>query len=289
MTLEHALSRDHVTPAFTLLAALVPVVGVALFGWRAAEVLAVYWVEVAAVVAGHSVAALFAERPIRLEDRSFYITGYSKRSERDPERWAGEPEPIGLVDRVVPDGLAERLPPMYRRNVSVVTRSLGVVGFLLFGAIAIADALGVDPVAVATTPSVVLAAVAVGFGQLAEIRRTFFLPRRYEAWSAYMTVEAAQRVVVFYVAVGLLAVPVAFVGLLVGSALLGNAIAGGELVVPGAGPFGPAASVDPLVLAYVLSFALAKAVVDRSRRLASAQSDPSGFAAWFLPEDPRSE
>jgi hypothetical protein len=104
-----------------------------------------------------------------------------------------------------------------------------------------------------------------------------------------MTVEAAQRVVVFYVAVGLLAVPVAFVGLLVGSALLGNAIAGGELVVPGAGPFGPATSVDPLVLAYVLSFALAKAVVDRSRRLASAQSDPSGFAAWFLPEDPRSE
>ena len=278
--------RGRVAPAFTILAALVPVVGVALFGWRAAEILAVYWVEVAAVVVGHSVAALFAERPIRLEGRSFYVTGYSKRSERDPERWTGEPEPIGLVERVRPDGLAERLPPMYRRNVSVVTRSLGVVGFLLFGAIAIADALGVDPVAVATTPSVVLAAVAVGFGQLAEIRRTFFLPRRYEAWSAYMTVEAAQRVVVFYVAVGLLAVPVAFVGFLVGSALLGDAIAGGELVVPGVGPFRPAARVDPLVLAYVLSFALAKAVVDRSRRLASAQSDPSGFAAWFLPEDP---
>lgn len=289
MTLEHALSRGHVTPTFTLLAALVPVVGVALFGWRVAEILAVYWVEVAAVVAGHSVAALFAERPIRLEDRSFYITGYSKRSERDPERWAGEPEPIGLVDRVVPDGLAERLPPMYRRNVSVVTRSLGVVGFLLFGAIAIADSLAVDLVAVATTPAVVLAAVAVSFGQLAEIRRTFFVPRQYEAWSAYMTVEAAQRVVVFYVAVGLLAVPVAFVGLLVASALLGDAIAGGELVVPGVGPFRPAASVDPLVLAYVLSFALAKAAVDRSRRLASSRSNPTGFSAWFLPEDPRSE
>ena len=289
MTLEHALSRGHVTPTFTLLAALVPVVGVVLFGWRAAEILAVYWVEVAAVVAGHSVAALSAERPIRLEDRSFYITGYSKRSERDPERWAGEPEPIGLVDRVVPDGLAERLPPMYRRNVSVVTRSLGVVGFLLFGAIAIADSLAVDLVAVATTPAVVLAAVAVSFGQLAEIRRTFFVPRQYEAWSAYMTVEAAQRVVVFYVAVGLLAVPVAFVGLLVASALLGDAIAGSELVVPGVGPFRPAASVDPLVLAYVLSFALAKAVVDRSRRLASSRSNPTGFSAWFLPEDPGSE
>ena len=289
MTPGRSPLHGHVAPAFTLLAALVPVVGVALFDWRAAEILAVYWVEVAAVVAGHSVAALFAERPIRLEDRSFYVTGYSKRSERGPERWAGEPEPIGLVGRVVPDGLAERLPPMYRRNVSVVTRSLGVVGFLLFGAIAIADALGVDPVAVATTPSVVLAAAAVGFGQLAEIRRTFFLPRRYEAWSAYMTVEAAQRVVVFYVAVGLLAVPVALAGLLVGSALLKNAIAGGELVVPGVGPFRPAASVDPLVLAYVLSFALAKAVVDRSRRLASSRSNPTGFTAWFLPEDPRSE
>jgi hypothetical protein len=289
MTLGRSPPRGHVTPAFTLLAALVPVVGVALFGWRAAEILAVYWVEVAAVVAGHSVAALFAERPIRLEDRSFYITGYSKRSERDPERWAGEPEPIGLVDRVIPDGLAERPPPMYRRNVSVVTRSLGVVGFLLFGAIAIADSLAVDLVAVATTPAVVLAAVAVSFGQLAEIRRTFFFPRQYEAWSAYMTVEAAQRVVVFYVAVGLLAVPVAFVGLLVGPALLGDAIAGSELVVPGVGPFRPAASVDPLVLAYVLPFALAKATVDRSRRLASSRSDPTGFTAWFLPEDPRSE
>lgn len=280
--------RGRVAAVSTLLAALIPVAGVALFGWRAAEILAVYWVEVAAVVAGYSVAALFAERPICLEDRSVYITGYSKRSERDPERWTGDPEPIGLVDRAFPGWLAERLPPMYRRNVSVVTRSLGVVGFLLFGAIAITDALGVDPVAVATTPSVLLAAVGVSLGQLAELRRTFFVSRRYETWSPYMTVEAAQRVVVFYVAVGLLAVPVAFVGLLVSSALLDGVTAGGEIAVPGVGPFRSAASVDPLVLAYVLSFALAKAVVDRSRRLASARADPTGFAAWFLPEDPRS-
>jgi hypothetical protein len=145
MTLEHALSRDYVTPVFTLLVALVPVAGVALFGWRAAEILAVYWVAVAAVVVGHSVA------------------------------------------------------------------------------------------------------------------------------------------------VWLLAVPVAFVGLLVASALFGDAIAGSEPVVPGAGPFRPATSADPPVLAYVILFALAAAAVDRLRRLASSRSTPTGFTAWFLPEDHRSE
>ena len=101
---------------------LLPLAGVVGFGWRVGELLAVYWIEVAALVIAHAAAAMFAERPIRLEDRSFYITGYDEDAERD-EVWETDAEPVHLVSW---------LPPIYRRNFRVVRRSLGVFVFLLF-------------------------------------------------------------------------------------------------------------------------------------------------------------
>ena len=257
--------------AAVLASNLLPVFGVVVLGWRVAELLVVYWIEVVVMVAAYNVAALFAERPIVLEDRSFYIVGFSKRSERDPERWDGDPEPAGVVDGALPAALADRLPPIYRRNVAVVGRSLGIVGFLAVGAAYLSDAVVANPVAAATSPTVLAASLAVCVSQAAELRREFFAARRYEEWSAYMTLEAAQRVVVFYVGVGLLAVPVSMLG------AVGLAGALGGL------------GVDPVALAYVVPFSLAKAVVDRSRQLASDAADPSGFAGWFVPEDPRPE
>ncbi|MUW14000.1 hypothetical protein GJ633_04485 [Halorubrum sp. CBA1125] len=271
--------------AVVLLANLLPVAGVVLLGWRAAEILVVYWIEVVVMVAAYSVAALFAERPIDLDDREFYIVGYSENSELDDDRWSGEPEPVGAFDRLLPAALADRLPPIYRRNVPVVARSLGIGWFLAIGTLMLADAVVTAPVAAASSPAVVLAALGVCVSQAIEIRREFFVTPRYEEWSAYMVLEAAQRVVVFYFCIGMVAVPVSFLGLvLVAGTLDSLAVAPAAL-----GPLAPADDLDPFALAYVVPFALAKAAADRSRRIAFDEVTPSGLAGWFAPEDPRPE
>ncbi|SMO67714.1 DUF6498-containing protein [Halorubrum cibi] len=268
--------------AVVLAANLLPLAGVVLLGWRAAEILVVYWIELVVTVAAYSVVALFAERPIDLEDREFYIVGFSENSEIDSDRWSGDPEPIGVVGRVLPSAVADRVPPIYRRNVPVVARSLGIVGFLAFGAIVLADTVVTDPVAAASSPAVIGAALAVCVSQAAEIRREFFVTPRYEEWSPYMVLEAAQRVVTYYLCIGMVAVPVSFLGLV----LVAGAVDALAVDPAALGPLAPA-DVDPFALAYVIPFALAKAAADRSRRVAFDEVDPGGLAGWFAPEDPR--
>ncbi|ELZ46183.1 hypothetical protein C464_11298 [Halorubrum coriense DSM 10284] len=244
---------------------LLPLAGVVGFGWRVGELLAVYWIEVAVLVVAHSVAALFAERPIRLEDRSFYIVGYSQDDERD-EVWESDPVPIRL---------ASRLPPIYRRNVRVVGRSLGVFAFLLFPLVAVGwDALSY------LTPTVGLATLGVCGAQVAEVRREFFAERAYEERSPYMVVEAAQRVVFFYFVVGTLTVvPVTF-----GIFAVEAALAPGLLDA-----VADAVGVEVVLLPYLLPIALGKALVEWSRRRAASEDDPDGVATWFTGEDPRRE
>jgi hypothetical protein len=269
--------------AVVLAANLLPVAGVVTLGWSAAEILVVYWIELVVMVAAYGVAALFAERPIDLADREFYIVGFSENSTLDEDRWSGDPEPVGLVVRVLPPSIAERVPPIYRRNVPVVARSLGIVGFLAFGALVLADTVVAEPIATAASPTVLAASLAVCVSQAAEIRREFFVTPRYEEWSAYMVQEAAQRVVTFYLCIGMLAVPASFLGLLL-VADATDAIAVGPAAL---GPLAPAPDLDPFALAYVTPFALAKAAADRSRRIAFDEVDPGGLAGWFAPEDPR--
>ena len=278
-------ASDRAGPTVSLAANLFPVVGVGVLGWQAAELLVVYWIEVVVMVVAYSVAALFAERAVDLDGRSFYIVGFSKRSELDPERWRGDPEPVGIVDRVLPTAIADRLPPIYRRNVPVVVRSLGIVGFLAVGALYLADSVVTDPIPTVTSPAVLLASLAVCVSQTVEIRREFFVTPRYEEWSSYMTLEAAQRVVTFYLCVGMVAVPLSFLVLVLVSGVFGRIG-----IDPAAlGPLRPAGNVDATTLAFVVPFALAKTVVDRSRRLAFDEAGPSGFAGWFMPDDPRPE
>lgn len=254
--------------AFALVLAtnLLPLAGVVTFGWRVGELLAVYWIEVAVMVLAYSVAALFAERPIDLDDRSFYIVGYSEDTELDEERWGTDPEPIRLVSW---------LPPIYRRNVGVVVRSLGVFAFLLFPLLPVGwDALSY------LTPTVGLAALGVCGAQVAEVRREFFVECAYEDQSPYMVVEAAQRVVFFYIVIGMLTVvPVTF-GIFVVEAALAPGLFDGL-----ADAFG----VEILLLPYLLPIALAKTVVEWSRRRAFHEDDPDGIATWFTGEDPRRE
>ncbi|WP_297886260.1 DUF6498-containing protein [uncultured Halorubrum sp.] len=244
---------------------LLPLAGVVGFGWRVGELLAVYWIEVAVLVIAHSAAAMFAERPIRLEGRSFYITGYDEDAERD-EVWEREPEPIRLVSW---------LPPIYRRNFRVVRRSLGVFVFLLFPLVAVGwDALSY------LTPTVGLAALGVCGAQVAEVRREFFAERAYEERSPYMVVEAAQRVVFFYFVVGMLTVvPVTF-GIFAVEAALAPGLLDGVADVAG---------VEVLLLPYLLPIALGKALVEWSRRRAFREDDPDGVATWFTGEDARRE
>ena len=252
--------------AVVLATNLLPLAGVVAFGWRVGELLAVYWIEVAVMVLAYSGAAMFAERPIDLEDRSFYVVGYSEDTEIDEERWGTDPRPVHL---------ASWLPPIYRRNASVAVRSLGVFAFLAF------PLFGVGWGAISyLTPTVALATLGVCGAQVAEVRREFFAERAYEERSPYMVVEAAQRVVFFYFAVGILTVVPVTLGIFVIEAALAPGLL--DRLVETLGP-------GAVLVPYLLPIAFAKATVEWSRRRAFREDDPDGIATWFTGEDPRRE
>jgi hypothetical protein len=255
--------------------------GSVFLGWRASEILVLYWIEVVVMVAAYSVAALFAKQPIVLEDREFYIVGYGRREEIDEDCWSGEPEPVDWIGSVLPDVVGSRFPPIYRRNLPVVGRSLAVMLFLAMLWAYLSDIVS-NPAAALGSPAVILGSLAVCASQLAELRREYFVPNTYEDWSAYMTVEAAQRVVALYIVLGVAVVPVAIIGLLLVGLLL-DLILGG-FVIPA--PAGGSASIDLGVLAPVVVFSAGKTVVDWSRRTVGIQTDADGLAGWFTPENP---
>jgi len=275
------MNRRWLATALIIISNAVPVAGVAILGWRASEILVLYWIEVVVMVAAYSVAALFAKQPIVLEDREFYIVGYGRYEEINEDRWNGESEPINLSESVLPDVVNSRLPPIYRRNFAVVGRSLAIVLFLAMLWAYLSNVVS-SPVAALGSPAVILGAIAVCTSQLAELRREYFVPNTYEDWSAYMTIEAAQRVVAFYILLGVAVVPVTIIGVLVLGLLLDPALDG--VVIPGS--VGGTAGVDLSVLAAVVVFAAGKAVVDWSRRSVGIRADAGGLAGWFTPENP---
>jgi hypothetical protein len=281
MTLQRSNDRKWPTLMLVLVSNALPAAGVVFLGWRASEILVLYWVEVVVMVAAYSVAALFAKQPIVLEDRDFYIVGYGRREEIDEERWSGDPEPIDWIESVFPGAIGSRLPPIYRRNFRVVGRSLTVTLFLAMLWAYLSDIVS-NPVAALGSPAVILGSLAVCTSQLAELRREYFVPDTYEDWSAYMTVEAAQRVVAFYILLCVAVVPVTIIGLLVLGLLL-DLVLGGVAIPSSAGG---SAGIDLAVLAPVVVFSAGKAVVDWSRRAVGIRTDAGGLAGWFTPENP---
>lgn len=280
-TLQRSNDRNWSTLILVLVSNALPAAGVVFLGWRASEILVLYWVEVVVMVAAYSVAALFARQPIVLEDRDFYIVGYGRREEIDEERWSGDPEPIDWTESVFPGVVGSRLPPIYRRNFRVVGRTLTVTLFLAMLWAYLSDIIS-NPVAALGSPAVILGSLAVCTSQLAELRREYFLPNTYENWSAYMTVEAAQRVVAFYILLGVAVVPVTIIGLVVLGLLL-DMVLGGVAIPSSAGG---SAGIDLAVLAPVVVFSAGKAVVDWSRRTVGIRTDADGLAGWFTPENP---
>ncbi|MCY4732578.1 hypothetical protein KY092_18720 [Natronomonas gomsonensis] len=233
------------------------------------------------MVAAYSVAALFAKQPIVLEDREFYIVGYGRYEEINEDRWNDGSEPLDLSESVLPDIVNSRLPPIYRRNFAVVGRSLAIVLFLAMLWAYLSNVVS-SPMAALGSPTVILGATALCTSQLAELRREYFAPNTYEDWSAYMTIEAAQRVVAFYIVLGVAVVPVTIIGILVLGLLLDPALDG--VVIPGS--VGGTAGADLSVLAAVVVFAAGKAAVDWSRRSVGIRADAGGLAGWFTPENP---
>ena len=281
MALQRPTNRRWLATTLILVSNAVPVAGVAILGWRASEILVLYWIEVVVMVAAYSVAALFAKQPIVLEDREFYIVGYGRYEEINEDRWNDGSEPLDLSESVLPDVVNSRLPPIYRRNFAVVGRSLAIVLFLAMLWAYLSNVVS-SPVAALGSPTVILGAIAVCTSQLAELRREYFAPNTYEDWSAYMTIEAAQRVVAFYIVLGVAVVPVTIIGILVLGLLLDPALDG--VVIPGS--VGGTAGADLSVLAAVVVFAAGKAAVDWSRRSVGIRADAGGLAGWFTPENP---
>lgn len=281
MALQRPTNRRWLATTLILVSNAVPVAGVAILGWRASEILVLYWIEVVVMVAAYSVAALFAKQPIVLEDREFYIVGYGRYEEINEDRWNDGAEPLDLSESVLPDVVTSRLPPIYRRNFAVVGRSLAIVLFLAMLWAYLSNVVS-SPVAALGSPTVILGAIAVCTSQLAELRREYFAPNTYEDWSAYMTIEAAQRVVAFYIVLGVAVVPVTIIGILLLGLLLDPALDG--VVIPGS--VGGTAGADLSVLAAVVVFAAGKAAVDWSRRSVGIRADAGGLAGWFTPENP---
>jgi len=280
-TLQRSMDREWSTLMFVIVSNTLPAAGVVFFRWRASEILVLYWIEVVVMVAAYSVAALFAKQPIVLEDRDFYIVGYGKREELNEDRWSGDPEPVNRIKSFLPDVVRSRLPPIYRRNFRVVGRSLTIMLFLAVLWAYLGDIVS-NPVAALGSPAVILGSLAVCTSQLVELRREYFVPNTYEDWSAYMTVEAAQRVVAFYIMLGVAVVPMTIISLLVFGLLL-DLVSGGFVT---SASISGSAGIDLSVLAPVVIFSAGKAVVDWSRRTVGIRTDTDGLVGWFTPENP---
>ncbi|WP_254278672.1 DUF6498-containing protein [Haloarcula marina] len=243
----------------TLAANLFPLVGIAVFEWRVAELLAVYWVEIGVALVSYGVAALFARRPVVLDGRQFYLPGVSPEADR-AEKWERDPRPLDLP---------WSLPPMYPRNGRLVFLTLvtgfGFLGFFLAASPGVVESL--------RSPWLGLAAAGMVLSDWRYLSREFFSENRYEELSAHMVLEIPVRVLFFAVAYVLLLGSIGLLSLVFGIFLLREM----GIVVP----------AFELADLFAATIVLGKVAVERSRFRAETEAEPSGFATWFLPEDPR--
>jgi hypothetical protein len=244
----------------TLVSHLLPLVGILLFDWRFVELFAVYWIEIAVLFTVYAGAALFAERPIVLDDRDIYLPGVSRSEERD-EKWNREPRPVSVFGGC---------PPIYPRNARLVGLTLvwgfGLLVVLTLPTPGLRTALASE--------SILITAGAMMVSRLYDLGRYFFGRRRYTELSAHQVLEVPGRVLVFVLCY------LAVVGLVGGGGLVFLAVV--------------ARDVSGYVLpdsVYVVSFGLAvvggKIAVEWWRFRAENATDPTGFAGWFRPEEPR--
>ncbi|ELY85298.1 DUF6498-containing protein [Natrialba taiwanensis] len=259
-------NRPTVTAfAPTLLSNLLPLGGVLWFDWRIGEVLAIYWIEVAVMLLAYSGAALFAERRIVLEGRNLFLPGVNRGKELSESKWGDNPTTINLGGSI---------PPIYPRNIRIIVMSVvWGLGFLLLPL----GSFGLYPVVESiVSPSLIAAVLATIGSHLVELRREFFATKRYEDLSAHMVLEIPCRVIFFAIVFLALATLVGGFSLFL--------IMGTVREV-----FGVVPTRGTLEFFFATGVVLGKLVVEWSRFRAENDPDPSGFASWFVPFDPRSE
>lgn len=223
--------------------------------------MAVYWLEIGTTFVVYGGAALFAQCPVVLEGRDLYLPGVSRHAERR-EKWEQEPNPVELPGQ---------LPPIYPRNLRLVRMSLiWGFGFLVFPLIGENFAL----VKEVLSPSLALTALAMIISHLVQLRREFFGKAQYEEMSPHMVLEIPGRLL-FFAAVYVALITVVGGGVLVFLLLLVQEATG-------------AAVPDfDLSLRFAIAMVLGKIAVEWSRFRAENEENPTGFATWFLPEDPK--
>jgi hypothetical protein len=169
-----------------LLGNLVPVVGTVVFGWSLTTVVFIYLIELGVMAAVHTGIALCAPHPVEETELS-RVMGYQQGDD-----FAGKSDD----DESNPIQLATRLPPIYRRNIRFLTRTLvifpalGIIGYSLF------DLLGEYP---SVTPALTVAVFGVCFGQGRHAWRNWIVDRTYEQYSPAAIIAVAHELFGLYV------------------------------------------------------------------------------------------
>ncbi|GAB7094004.1 hypothetical protein JCM30237_11560 [Halolamina litorea] len=243
----------------TLVANALPLVGIALLDWRVAEVLAVYWLELATAFLAYGAAALFAARPVVLEGReAFFLPAVGRNTERAP-KWECEPSPVDVPGP---------LPPIYPRNGRLVAATL-FWGFGLLAVPLIAAPEAVD--AALSLPLLGTTATMLG-AHVLDLRREFFDEGQYEERSAHTVLEVPGRLLAFASIYVALAAAVGGGGLLFILALLYEA----GVTVPDS---------DAGVL-FGASMIAGKLLAEWGRFDAARADEPGWLGTWFQPEKP---
>lgn len=250
---------DFVSFLPKLLANLFPFLGILLLDWRVAELLAVYWLEIGTGFLVYGVAALFAQLPVVLDGRSFYLPGVGPDVERH-EKWERDPRPVELPGS---------FPPIYPRNILLVLLSL-IMGFGFLGFFLLESP---DTVETLRSPSLALTAVGMILSDCHQLYREFFGEKQYEEMSAHMVLEIPGRFLFFAVIYILLLGTVGMLMLIVFVLVVRETIGFTS-------PVG-------FKLIFAAAMVTGKIAVEWSQYRAENEEDPTGFATWFLPENPR--
>ncbi|NUB93192.1 hypothetical protein HT576_19485 [Haloterrigena sp. SYSU A121-1] len=244
-----------------LVANLLPLAAIPLRGWRAYEVLFVYWIEIGLCIALYYALALFAQR-----DPESDRTG---RLHPDP---ASFPRRSGSVKPL------ERLPPIRYRNVRYVPEALVMaLGFWFFCGALFVDVPNPElssasqgPLreylaviaAAATVEGLALAVLLFGV-RLVIVGHGFFGQRQYERFSPSILADIPLRIVFFW----FLLLVVLQVALVVRSLF--------------AGALDPTAT-QRLAIAVVVASKLA---IDRSLVQARYRTERGRFSRWLVPDE----
>ena len=247
-----------------LAANLLPLAAIPFRGWRAYEVLFVYWIEIGLCIALYYALALFAQR------------------DPEPDRTGRlHPDPASFPRRSGSIRPIERLPPVRYRNVRYVPETLVMaLGFWFFCGVLFVDVpnpalssvsqgpLREYPAVIAAAATVEgLALAALLFGVRLVVGRGYFGHRQYERFSPSILADIPLRIVLFW-----FLLLVALQGVLFVRSLF-------------AGALDPTAT-QRLAIAVVVASKLA---IDRSLVRARYRTERSRFSRWFVPGEPTAD